>query len=225
MSVAVANPPMRWLASAASYVRARWVSWLFVGTLATIALLSSRLALQTKPTTSKAAAGSTVLRHAPDFSATQIVQWRSSADGATRYRIQAAAVTHYRDDLSSVWTLPEIEANAVKSPTQGTTSNIPQHSTLRTHIRAQTATAYNDGERIEFAGQVRVDREPAGAVPTALASETLTVLTDTATISTRSAVTLTQGANRSAAESGLSYQHADAILTLNGRVRTTLAGR
>ena len=216
--------PLRFLKAVGNYIRTRWVSWAFLLALLVIAIYSSQVALESKPRTLRAGTGPS-LKHEPDFIATNWVQFRSSADGLTRYQLKAASLTHYRDDLSTQWVQPDISARTMANSAPAADPAISKHSTVTTRIRANTAQVFNDGERIEFAGSVRVERKADGVEPSALTSNALTMMTDTSVLSTKSAVTMTQGKSKTQSDAGLSYQHNDAELVFPGRSRTTIAAR
>ena len=205
-----------------NYARARWVGWAFLAILTAIAAWSTQVALSSKPSAPKSNQGPS-LKHELDFSTKKIEQWRSSKDGTTRYHLKADSAVHYRDDLSSDWLNPSIVAltnNKVKDTSAA--ANQSKHSVLTTTMLANSAQAFNDGERIELVGNVRIERRAPTMPTNTLQSEALTLFSDTDTVTTTKKVALTQGKNSSVAQNGLEYKHADAVMTMNGPVRTTL---
>ena len=225
------HPPYNaFLRACAVYLRARWVGWAFLALLASVAFFSARLALTTVYKAPRSSVASQQ-KHAPDFTVSRFTVWRSSLDGASEYQFSGDSLVRYRDDLSAVVVKPSI---AVSTLTQN--PSVQQHRQVLTTIRAERGLMRNDGELFQFMGDVTVQRT-AGAQPSktnaqagtayaralsTLQSDSLVLLPDVDRVSTRSAVTVTQGAYQSIAKGGLDYAHADASLQLLGGVRSVI---
>lgn len=190
------------------YVRDRWAGWLFMTVLAAGALFSARIALQSKPFDVRAPIGPS-LKHEPDFEATRLDAWRTSVDGASRTRIIADKVVHYRDDLSSTYTMPRLSVTT---------------QTTYTALQANAAAARNDGEEFVLQGNVQLKRNGLSGttIPAQLAAQSLTFYPDSGIATSRSPSVLTQGLRTVTASGGFDYRNPEAEITLLGPVRSTV---
>ncbi len=224
-------------------VRARAFGWGFVAILASIAVFSTRLVLETQPHTAHKTTASTAQKHMLDYSIQDLSVWRTSLDGTTRNHLSAKSLSHYRDDLSSVLehplliaesTLPflpigiaiadaDADANTSKPP-QSKASPAIQHSHIINTLTADLAYLRNEGESIEFKNGVKVLRQAVdtGLPDSMIMTDSLTVLPDDNQVFTQSAVELTQGDTMLSSNKGIRYKHNDAVLQFDGAVHAVL---
>jgi LPS export ABC transporter protein LptC len=202
-------------------IRARAFGWGFVAILATVALVSTRLVLETQPHNTHKTTATRAQKHLIDYSIQELSLWRSSLDGTTRNHLSAKSLIHYRDDLSSVLEQPLLIAESSLAP-NALAPNPVKHQNIINTLSAKQAHLRNEGESIEFEGDVHVVRQIPNTPNNVLSTDLLTVLPDSSQVFTPSAVTLTQGDNTVTSSTGINYTHNDAVLQLNGAVHAIL---
>jgi LPS export ABC transporter protein LptC len=203
------------------FIRARAFGWGFVAILAAVAIFSGKLALETRPQTARKTKAAVAKNHLSDYEIQGVNIWRTSLDGSTQNHLSADSLVHYRDDLSSVLSKPLLIATSAV-PVAASPATVLQHRTITNTIRADTAKLRNDGESIEFINAVNIERIVPAMLPSVLTTDSLTVLPDSNTVFSNSAVLLTQGKDTSLSQNGLSYFYTDAVLQLNGPVHAVL---
>lgn len=200
-----------------NYLRYRWMSWLFIIVLAVVALWSARVALQTKPK-EVSFKEPTVLKHEPDFEATQLKLWRTSNNGQMRMTISGDKVVHYRDDKSSTYDKPKI---------------VLQGKGYTTRVVADMGLMLNDGEQLDLIGNVSIDKKLDTSVrsvngkklesPVSFKTERLSFYANEKKISTQTATVFEQGVNVLKAAAGFEYHYDQETITFFGPVRAQLS--
>lgn len=154
-------------------------------------------------------------RSGPDFTATHTRTLSFAADGSPTYELQAEELLHF----------PAL------APGQSEQTQLEQpHLTLNqpgSQLRISSARALVSarGEQVDFSGDVRIVRQPAGnVVAQQLSTAALTVWPDAQRATTAHPVTLKQG-NTQASALGLQADNLMGTLELKGQVKAHLSRR
>jgi LPS export ABC transporter protein LptC len=207
------------------FVQVRALSWFFLGVLSLIAIISTRLTLEQNQTLTSKNTPQTLRHHLPDYTVTGLHIWRTSVDGNTQSELSADSLIHYRDDLSSIITNPVLTAKTSSTPESHANSVLfkpNQHLNIQNVIQAKQAVLRNEGELIEFVGNVHITRSVPNSPSSSLQTERISLLPDTNQLFSKTETTFIQGNHSIVSKNGIEYAHNDAQLQLNGPIKAVL---
>lgn len=209
------------------FIQARALGWFFILFLSVIAFISIRLTLENKYKPAISIRKNNVQQHLPDYTITGLRLWRTSMDGRTQSQLSADSLVHYRDDLSSIITNPVLIANTTATDTHSTNKsinqmNMPQHLNIRNLIQAKQAVLRNEGESIEFSGEVNITRTVPNLPSSVLKTEHIILFPDTNQLFSKTETSIVQGKDIIVSKNGIRYAHNDAQLQLNGPIKAIL---
>lgn len=153
--------------------------------------------------------------NSPDYTATKLSLTDFDGAGNPVRRVIADKVIHYSDDRT--------DADHPRYITL--TPNKPQ-----VDASSDRGWTHDAGKTIEFEGNVKILRDPAGSTPAgstpALSFETqkMTAFPDTERFTSDSPVVFHRGSDSTTA-SGMDYSYANGTISLTGRVNTHIASR
>ena len=209
------------------FIQARALSWFFMFFLSVIAFISIRLTLENNHKPSISIRENNLRQHLPDYTITGLRLWRTSTDGYTHSQLSADSLVHYRDDLSSIISNPILTANTTAANTHSTNKsinqmNMPQHLNIHNVIQAKQAVLRNEGESIEFSGEVNITRTVPNLPSSVLKTEQITLFPDTNQLFSKTETSIVQGKDIIVSKDGIRYAHNDAQLQLNGPIKAIL---
>lgn len=148
--------------------------------------------------------------NSPDYTATKLSLTDFDGAGNAVRRVIADKVIHYSDDRT--------DADHPRYITL--TPNKPQ-----VDASSDRGWTHDAGKTIEFEGNVKILRDPAGNTP-ALSFETqkMTAFPNTERFTSDSPVVFHRGSDSTTA-SGMDYSYANGTISLTGRVNTHIASR
>jgi LPS export ABC transporter protein LptC len=212
------------------FIQMRALGWVFIFFLSVVAFVSIRLTLENKHKPAISIRENSLRQHLPDYTITGLRLWRTSTDGRTQSQLSADNLVHYRDDLSSIITNPVLTANTTamsihsidKSAHQIST---PQHLNIRNLIQAKQAILRNEGESIEFSGEVNITRTVPNLPSSVLKTEHIILFPDTNQLFSKTETSIIQGTDTIISKNGIRYAHNDAQLQLNGPIKAVLISK
>ncbi len=209
------------------FIQVRALGWFFIFFLLVIAFISIRLTLENnyKPTTS--IRENNLRQHLPDYTITGLRLWRTSVDGRTQSQLSADSLVHYRDNLSSTIINPVLTTNTMAASIYSTDkllnqANTLQHLNVHSLIQAKQAVLRNEGESIEFSGEVNITRTLPNLPSSLLKTEQLILFPDTNQLFSKTETTIIQGKDTIISKNGIHYAHNNAQLQLNGPIKAIL---
>lgn len=233
-------------------IRNRLTQWIFLGVLITIALILTQLSLKYNQTHTPV--DSNQLRsnytHLPDYTMRGLYVYLVNLDRQTHSQLSADSLIHYRDNLSSIIINPILIAKTGKlidfNKKTNTASNkefnkafnkntansltVLNHQNasqivIHNQIKAKQALLRNEGESIEFSGNVVVSRTLPNQPKSLLQTEKIVLFPDSNQLFSQDKIQLTQGNSTIIANNGIHYTHDNAQLYLKGPIQAILYSR